>query len=295
MIIGLNGNIFTLACLVDLFLGNNIINNNLTLHLQSLPGNNTFQITPVNFSPGMTLNYVLALRFEGRYNTPNTKIVLSIGAEMDVMTCNSKRFDGEVNEIVSSTGKRNSLKIMAEKVVHLKDLRNCRQGPYVEEFNKNFLQNLKQHCSRLCKNISYRRECKQLGLVVEELPDCSTKDKDCFTEMISKTRANMTEQPCTQLKYQVQNYEEELPPEETQWELPQRVVFAMSFGNPKAKVFMEYIIYDFVATISAIGGTLGLCIGFSFTGVASILLEHAALLKKKIGTQWNVLELEVGE
>ena len=74
-----------------------------------------------------------------------------------------------------------------------------------------------------------------------------------------------------------------------------RSLFQIFFYSRLLKVYLEYIIYDFVATISAIGGTLGLCIGFSFTGVASILLEHAALLKKKIGTQWNVLELEVGE
>ena len=58
--------------------------------------------------------------------------------------------------------------------------------------------------------------------------------------------------------------------------------FAMSFGNPKVKVYVEYIVYDFVATISAIGGTMGLCIGFSFTGVASSLFEWAARLQKQV-------------
>ena len=35
----------------------------------------------------------------------------------------------------------------------------------------------------------------------------------------------------------------------------------------------EYLIFDLVAMVSAIGGTLGLCIGFSFTDVISSALK----------------------
>ena len=66
----------------------------------------------------------------------------------------------------------------------------------------------------------------------------------------------------------------------------------MYFGNPKVKVYLEYIIYDFVATISAVGGTLGLCIGFSFTGVVSSLMEWSETLKRKIGG-WKDSDLKV--
>ena len=42
-------------------------------------------------------------------------------------------------------------------------------------------------------------------------------------------------------------------------------------------VYEEYVIYDMIAMISAIGGTMGICIGFSFTNVADMIilfLEH---------------------
>ena len=44
-----------------------------------------------------------------------------------------------------------------------------------------------------------------------------------------------------------------------------QIVYDIVFATPvKVNVKEEYLIYDGVAMISAIGGTLGLCIGFSF-------------------------------
>ena len=43
-------------------------------------------------------------------------------------------------------------------------------------------------------------------------------------------------------------------------------------------VYHEYLVCDLVAMISAIGGTLGICVGFSFTDLAS----SALLALKKI-------------
>ena len=47
-----------------------------------------------------------------------------------------------------------------------------------------------------------------------------------------------------------------------------------------ATIHEEYLIYDTVNMIGSIGGTLGMCIGFSFTGVASFLIS---LLQKGYG------------
>ena len=43
------------------------------------------------------------------------------------------------------------------------------------------------------------------------------------------------------------------------------MIFQLSFEPPRVKTFEEYLVYDMIAMISAIGGTMGLCIGFSFT------------------------------
>ena len=46
-----------------------------------------------------------------------------------------------------------------------------------------------------------------------------------------------------------------------------------------SKVNEEYLIFDAVAMISAIGGTLGLCIGFSFMDFAAVLGRSMWMVK----------------
>ena len=53
-------------------------------------------------------------------------------------------------------------------------------------------------------------------------------------------------------------------------------------------VFEEYLIYDSINMIGAVGGTLSLCIGFSFTNIIKHLLE---LLQKFITFVENRLKL----
>ena len=64
--------------------------------------------------------------------------------------------------------------------------------------------------------------------------------------------------------------------------------FGYSFGssNSMTIVYEEYLIYDVISMIGSVGGTLGMCIGFSFTGVLSILMKMikngiCSILKKQ--------------
>ena len=57
----------------------------------------------------------------------------------------------------------------------------------------------------------------------------------------------------------------------------------MRFVIPrKVTVHEMYLLYDLVATIGAIGGTLGLCIGLSFYDIARVLFGSLEKLLKKI-------------
>ena len=47
----------------------------------------------------------------------------------------------------------------------------------------------------------------------------------------------------------------------------------MQFSNPpKVRVKEEYLLFDMVTMISAIGGTMGLCIGFSFGDITKWMI-----------------------
>ena len=42
---------------------------------------------------------------------------------------------------------------------------------------------------------------------------------------------------------------------------------------PMIKDMVEYFIYDAISMVGSVGGTLGMCIGFSFTGMFTILIN----------------------
>ena len=58
-----------------------------------------------------------------------------------------------------------------------------------------------------------------------------------------------------------------------------RIFLAYEFlKHEKVKVYEEYLIYDTVAMIGAVGGTLGMFIGFSFRNAFSNLLVYCRKL-----------------
>ena len=49
--------------------------------------------------------------------------------------------------------------------------------------------------------------------------------------------------------------------------------FEYSFKQSSVTVYKEYVIYDAISMIGSVGGTLGMCIGFSFTGVIAYMIN----------------------
>ena len=50
-------------------------------------------------------------------------------------------------------------------------------------------------------------------------------------------------------------------------------VFEYKFKHSSVIVYKEYIIYDAISMIGSVGGTLGMCIGFSFTGLVACVIN----------------------
>ena len=81
---------------------------------------------------------------------------------------------------------------------------------------------------------------------------------------------------CTILQYtgEVEIDKQNLPPHELQ--------FLYNFAPPKTTtVHEEYLIYDAIGLLGSVGGTLGMCIGFSFSGVLNSLLSVISSFKEK--------------
>ena len=53
-----------------------------------------------------------------------------------------------------------------------------------------------------------------------------------------------------------------------------RIKFSYGFASPElVDVHQEFLVYDTIGMIGSVGGTLGMCIGFSFTSSISFLLN----------------------
>ena len=79
---------------------------------------------------------------------------------------------------------------------------------------------------------------------------------------------------CTQINYRVQTeFQEDLEKSELS-DAKRNVTIAYEFLSQRMKVEEEFLVQDFVNMLTSIGGALGLCIGFSFLGGLSFILQH---------------------
>ena len=46
-------------------------------------------------------------------------------------------------------------------------------------------------------------------------------------------------------------------------------------------VYEEYLIYDGLGLIGSVGGTLGMCVGFSFSSVINSIVSFLSFIKNK--------------
>merc|ERR1712227_677343 len=103
---------------------------------------------------------------------------------------------------------------------------------------------------------------------MEKMPLClNTTERKCFNEAFASTLEQVNQQACTTLQFHA------LSSELVSTGRPNTSVLQITFDPPKVTVQEEYLIFDTVAMISSIGGTLGLCIGFSFTEFTAFILR----------------------
>ena len=91
----------------------------------------------------------------------------------------------------------------------------------------------------------------------------------------------MIEKPCTKIQYKVKNAKSY-----GAGDSESMAHFKLAFDSPEVTVYEEYLIFDFVAMVSAIGGTLGLCTGFSFSGVTETILTLSGKVGEHITNVW---------
>jgi len=66
------------------------------------------------------------------------------------------------------------------------------------------------------------------------------------------------------------------------------ITIAYAMASSKMKVDEEYLVQDFVGMLGSIGGTLGLFVGFSFTGSLSFVLDQLQIFLERISSSKKI-------
>ena len=235
----------------------------------------TFRITPINFEAGMPHDFALTYNF-----WTNTSRVSTINAALSPRNSSycgdsSTFYDGEPKDILAKFGQKKYLLMKPEKTMFGQDAENCRNMPYHDYLLETILKRSKEMCSKTCRP-AYWRMCDRDIFSHTKIRICRRqKEIKCFHDIKAAVEKDITSKPCIVLRYNVEETTYEDYVEKTQ------VEFDMVFSPPaKVNVKEEYLIYDLITMVGAIGGTMGLCVGFSFRDCvkfALTLVEQAVI------------------
>ena len=136
---------------------------------------------------------------------------------------------------------------------------------------------------------------KALDAYLDHFPFCnSSQDETCYLNLMRDIQASIIKKPCIKLQYsgKAQSF--------SSGKNRQNIIeFKYRLDDFKSvTVHEEYLIFDSVAMIGSIGGTLGLCIGFSFANVFAMILKLSNIPCKKhsdeVINDKNILKSEKG-
>ena len=258
---------------------------------------NIFKISQQNFSAGTPADFALKYVFKETGNMSLSKLRFYLRPEkFPYAHCRGNYHDGQPARIKSNLGTFKKLTVSVEKDTHLSYLRNCRQKSYNDLLIEKFTRNLQNECKNPCKPSGKIRDCAalQLSSEVDGLPPCKNKNETkCFYENVKIAHDYLDNfvGPCNKLEFRTKS-----TINAGFMTMSNETKFKVVFDPPKMTVHEEYLIYDLIAMISAIGGTLGLCIGFSFANITSTALGYfEKMAKSRIGDNPHYMETDCSQ
>ena len=271
---------------INLTFGENIVpGTDLRLKFEipsAVPNPHDFKITPMNFKRDTPHDLLLVYRFRKNLLFPTRhQFLMELSTQNNSMPCgDASYFDGAVKIAMIEIGRHMSMTIHPEKYIYNQDGIGCRKKSYLVEITAIVERQLAIKCDKPCRPDWEQMWASCWGLYLSEeighLPLCkSKKDIKCFIDLVNKAKEKIEEQPCTKLQYKIDT---------SSWNGQENeAAIEMRFVIPrKVTVHEMYLLYDLVATIGAIGGTLGLCIGLSFYDIVRVLFGSLEKLLKKI-------------
>ena len=229
-------------------------------------GQHRLKITPYNVSDeylGTGKKIQLTFKFE------NHSLVSQVGISLSSRNnshcgMGSTSHDGLPSYVHAKPGEKNKVYLNNEKYVFSSDIEPCRNKPYNDIIVERIIKQMENNCSKICRDKRFWICNPDLEKV---LPICaSITGLRCFVQAKHLAEKNAPlPKPCTKLHYTLTEslYPQSRHPDEVRFELLQTI-------PPRVTVKEEYLVYDLVSMIGAIGGTMGLCIGLTYNVVLRI-------------------------
>ena len=175
-------------------------------------------------------------------------------------------------------GDRKIVELRQEKSLYLNlPNRKCRSQSYFEDLAQKFDSADFSKCPIKCRPIE-----EHFGLdhhLVAHIEECKSElENECSRNVMIDCEKKVIIKPCKKLFY----FGSIMRPSRTETQNTSRLWYHFSPpGN--LIVYEEYLVFDMISLISSVGGTLGLCIGFSFTN----LVASAIMLLKRSCNKWS--------
>ena len=190
-------------------------------------------------------------------------------------------YDGDVRSIKARPGENKWLRIHPEKYIYNTVNGECRDKPYNDLTVERMFERLNKTCRNPCLPQNYwvcNEEMESLIPPCENPNPEKSKEILCFEDTLNWVKGQRKDipiKPCTKLNYRLEETRLKHAHNKNQ------LRFEYFFSKPEmVTVREEYIIYDGVALVSIIGGTLGIFIGFSFKELITLLLGYAEMALK---------------
>ena len=248
-----------------------------------------FRITirPFNFSLRMPTYFRLNYTFASPL--PESQIGIYATSENNSKGCLQNYYDGEKTTVIAKGGDWFGLNLQPMKFLYLQKKGGCRKKPYMEELVANVKAVISERSGSICrpKNIFWKCLALTQSDEVQQLPVChSDSDGQQFMDILLKAQKLIKENPCAKLSYDLKL--------QGPWSTnPSHTVFGVALAIPYDTIVNEeYVIYDMVAMISAIGGTMGLCIGFSFKDCSRHVIRISLKVLAKIAKSKNKTSID---
>ena len=224
--------------------------------------------------------FVLMYKFKDKANYSDVVAGITLTSNNNSRCGYGSSFhDGDFRDIFAKTAEEKVLSVNPEKFLNDPDLEACRGKPHNEALLNVTKRLMNNNCNETCKPNGYWTCTNNQGVL--SIPECHGDQKaalvECFNEQEKRANGLVMKKSCTTLQYSNIVIRNSIKTRN------KMIRFRVDFPNPpKVIVKEEYLIFDMVSMIGAVGGTLGLCIGFSFMEFACLIIKLLKIIVGKI-------------